>query len=53
MLFWLDVEEARKLFYKIKDKGKIVSAGYWEGGGLREGGGQGAKMTQTLYAHMN
>jgi hypothetical protein len=32
---------------KIRDKGKIVSAGYWGGSGER------GEMTQTLYAHKN
>jgi hypothetical protein len=49
------------LFNKIRDKGKIVSAGY-QGGGrekervgwvVREGVGGGEKMTPALYAHMN
>jgi hypothetical protein len=34
---------------KLRDKGKIVSAGYQGGGGERGGG----EMTQTLYALMN
>jgi hypothetical protein len=44
---------------KIRDKGKIVSAGYQGGGGKREGVGErrgwgkGREMTQTLCAHMN
>jgi hypothetical protein len=32
--------------YKIRDKGKIVSAGCW-------GGGDGGRNDQALYAHMN
>jgi hypothetical protein len=51
---------AYTLYNKIRDKGKIVSAGYWGGGGEREGvewvvggWGQGGEMTQALYAHMN
>jgi hypothetical protein len=49
------------LFNKVRDKGKIVSAGYRGGGGEREGAvwvvrrgwGQGGEMTQALYAYMN
>jgi hypothetical protein len=44
------------LFNKIRDKGKIVSAGYRGVGGRGEvgrGKGKGVEMTQTLYAHMN
>jgi hypothetical protein len=33
------------VYYKIKDKGKIVSAGYW-GGGAGGGGGRGEKWTK-------
>jgi hypothetical protein len=43
------------MLFKIRDKGKIVSAGY-QGGwgvGVGGGGGWGGEMTQTLYAHMN
>jgi hypothetical protein len=47
--------------HKIRDKGKIVSAGYWGGCGEREGvewvvrggWGQGREIIQVLYAHMN
>jgi hypothetical protein len=41
------------LFNKIRDKGKIVSAGYGGDGREREGVGAGGEMTQALYAHMN
>jgi hypothetical protein len=49
------------LFNKIRDKGKIVSAGYGGDGReregvewvVREGVGAGGEMTQALYAHMN
>jgi hypothetical protein len=37
---------AYTLFNKIRDKGKIVSAGYQEGGGEREGAGGGVKEGQ-------
>jgi hypothetical protein len=45
---------------KIRDKGKIVSAGQRGGrggeggvGGGKVGVGEGGEMIQTLYAHMN
>jgi hypothetical protein len=41
---------AYTLFNKIRDKGKIVSAGH---GGRGRGRGEGGEMTQTLFAHMN
>jgi hypothetical protein len=50
------------LYNKIRNKGKIASAGYRGGGGEREGAGwvvkegvgcKGGEMTQALYAHMN
>jgi hypothetical protein len=45
-------------FNKIRDKGRTVSAWKQGGGGEREGKGrkrrgEGAEMTQTLYAHTN
>jgi hypothetical protein len=43
------------LFNKIRDKGRTGSA--WKRGVGRRGkgglGGQGEKMTQTMYAHVN
>jgi hypothetical protein len=49
------------LYNKIRNKGKIVSAGYRGGGGRGRGRGgwqgrgwgQGGEMTHALYAHMN
>jgi hypothetical protein len=45
------------LYNKIRDKGKIVSAGYRGVGGVRGGKGEGrskgGEMTQILYAHVN
>jgi hypothetical protein len=43
------------LYNKIRNKGKIVSAGYWGVAGERVGAewGQGGEMNQALYAHMN
>jgi hypothetical protein len=49
------------LFNKIRDMGKIVSAGYQGGGEERKGAGwvvrggwvQGGEITQAMYAHMN
>jgi hypothetical protein len=39
---------------RIRDKGKIVSAGQRRaGGGQARGWGKGGEMTQTLYAHTN